>query len=456
MRLKIHGQEVEYALNKESGPIFKDNPFKPLSNAFIREVYNVMDYGVIGDGVTDDTAAIQNIIDNIIPIYGGDMFFPPAVYIITNTLTIKKHGVTFLGATSASTYADQPAQQTGVRGVSVIQANKVGSNKFPASTPMIVFGELGTTKMWTGGGLINMSILGTKGVVTPGDGIQLLNIQAQHVYDCIIGSVARGVYVSSDQAGGTSNVNIDRNIIYDLTWHGIYMDAGSDENYVRFNYIVNATGYGIAFNAGIGNTAIGNHINGTLLFGSGTADGTGIFIQGQRSFVKDNDILSPASNGIYIGANKSNIQVLSNHIHTPNASNVALGAGIWVTGTGTDIFISGNSMHDGNSKMVYGIRDTSSGGGVTIGLNACQGQTTAKIVSTNNTFKNLILPGNLNIGDVNDPVAAADIAASTTTRASINLGTGVAPTTPIDGDIWFDGTNIKMRIAGATKTFTLT
>ena len=45
--------------------------------------------------------------------------------------------------------------------------------------------------------------------------------------------------------------------------------------------------------------------------------------------------------------------------------------------------------------------------------------------------------------------------ASTTTRATLNIPSGVAPTTPSNGDIWFDGTNIFMRIGGVTKTFTL-
>lgn len=47
-------------------------------------------------------------------------------------------------------------------------------------------------------------------------------------------------------------------------------------------------------------------------------------------------------------------------------------------------------------------------------------------------------------------------AASTTARASMNIPSGVAPTSPVDGDMWFDGTNIFMRISGVTKTFTLT
>jgi hypothetical protein len=45
--------------------------------------------------------------------------------------------------------------------------------------------------------------------------------------------------------------------------------------------------------------------------------------------------------------------------------------------------------------------------------------------------------------------------ASTTTKSTLNIASGTAPTSPNDGDIWFDGTDIKMRIGGVTKTFTL-
>jgi hypothetical protein len=61
--------------------------------------------------------------------------------------------------------------------------------------------------------------------------------------------------------------------------------------------------------------------------------------------------------------------------------------------------------------------------------------------------------GNLGIG--NTPTAALDVKASTTSAAAMRLRSGTAPTTPNDGDIWFDGTDLKMRIGGVTKTFTL-
>lgn len=48
------------------------------------------------------------------------------------------------------------------------------------------------------------------------------------------------------------------------------------------------------------------------------------------------------------------------------------------------------------------------------------------------------------------------ISASTTTRSGLRMSAGTAPASPINGDIWFDGTNLKMQIGGVTKTFTLT
>jgi len=43
----------------------------------------------------------------------------------------------------------------------------------------------------------------------------------------------------------------------------------------------------------------------------------------------------------------------------------------------------------------------------------------------------------------------------TTLSAQINLESSTAPTSPVNGDIWFDGTDLKMTIGGVTKTFTL-
>lgn len=53
------------------------------------------------------------------------------------------------------------------------------------------------------------------------------------------------------------------------------------------------------------------------------------------------------------------------------------------------------------------------------------------------------------------PTAWLHVPPSTTSYASLRVPSGTAPTSPNDGDIWFDGTNIKIRVSGVTKTFTI-
>jgi len=44
--------------------------------------------------------------------------------------------------------------------------------------------------------------------------------------------------------------------------------------------------------------------------------------------------------------------------------------------------------------------------------------------------------------------------ASSTVRATLNIPSGTAPTSPVSGDCWYDGTNLKFRDGGTTRTIT--
>jgi len=52
------------------------------------------------------------------------------------------------------------------------------------------------------------------------------------------------------------------------------------------------------------------------------------------------------------------------------------------------------------------------------------------------------------------PTAIADFGASTTTRSSLRIRSGTAPTSPNDGDIWYDGADFYGRVGTTTKSFT--
>lgn len=64
--------------------------------AKLRESVSVLDFGAVGDGVTDDTAAIQAALDSLTD--GGTLYFPLGVY-LTDAVSISFRGVIIQGDT---------------------------------------------------------------------------------------------------------------------------------------------------------------------------------------------------------------------------------------------------------------------------------------------------------------------------------------------------------------------
>jgi hypothetical protein len=62
----------------------------------VARVYNVKDYGALGDGSNDDTTSIQAAIDAAEAVFGGIVTFPRGTYKITSVLTVK-HTIYLLG-----------------------------------------------------------------------------------------------------------------------------------------------------------------------------------------------------------------------------------------------------------------------------------------------------------------------------------------------------------------------
>jgi hypothetical protein len=67
---------------------------RTIANLF-GDYISVKDYGAKGDGVTDDTAAIQNAINTL--DYGNCLYFPTGVYIVTSTLLVTPKASTVTG-----------------------------------------------------------------------------------------------------------------------------------------------------------------------------------------------------------------------------------------------------------------------------------------------------------------------------------------------------------------------
>lgn len=72
-------------------------------NSKLSDIISVKDFGATGDGVTDDTLAIQKTIDYAGSlISGGAVYFPAGNYVVTSTLNVDTRGVALVGASRDS------------------------------------------------------------------------------------------------------------------------------------------------------------------------------------------------------------------------------------------------------------------------------------------------------------------------------------------------------------------
>lgn len=63
----------------------------------LRESVSVKDFGAVGDGVADDTAAIQAAVDSLEANGGGVLSFPRGTYLISSTITVNASNIMLLG-----------------------------------------------------------------------------------------------------------------------------------------------------------------------------------------------------------------------------------------------------------------------------------------------------------------------------------------------------------------------
>ena len=189
---------------------------------------------------------------------------------------------------------------------------------------------------------------------------------------------------------------------------------------------------------------------------------------GNSTTMSSNIALGDAALGNNTGSNNVSVGATSSLNVTSGSGNVFLGdnAARFQANGSTNLALTGNNnIYIGQQVRGFNNTDTNAIviGSVGIGL----GSNTTVIGNSSTTDtaiygRMLVNYSSPVIGtyalDVNGTarvVSKLSLLGGTTSNAQINLASSTAPTSPNNGDIWFDGTNLFMRIGGSTKTFTI-
>ncbi|WP_175999332.1 phage tail fiber protein [Burkholderia stabilis] len=140
----------------------------------MRETVSVTDYGAIGDGIADDTAAIKEAITYLASVGGGTLLFPRGVYKITSTIFITHDHITLQGEGGA---VDGNVLYVGGMAAAIASASSRivwggGSSGLAISFQPAV--DDGTLPAIIGGGLVDLMVDGN---LSAGTGLKVLTMR---------------------------------------------------------------------------------------------------------------------------------------------------------------------------------------------------------------------------------------------------------------------------------------
>jgi hypothetical protein len=411
-----------------------------------RAIYDVKDYGALGDGSTDDTTAIQSCI-NAAPS-GSIVYFPPGTYIVSATIQLSGN-ITYMGADS---------------GVSVVK-QKSGSNL------NAVMASLG----WTAGtnatsvaptDIYRLQVQGQPADSGNGHGIVLQSYQSSIEYCYVQSTKGDGIrFDTASQSGSVtvSNTMVENHLfrcqVRTTTGAGINIaDATNNkltDGWIRDCIVQNPGGNGVNIQASAGWVVAGCHVYGC------NTNGIACSFPYQTRIVDNyvEQIGGSATNANYCAIDFYNgfvndggdgSVIANNCIRVTsaggNASSSLIGIGVQVSSGGT-----GNVVITGN--IILGITDgTTATRGITL-VNQNSGSTLNAAVFGNNisgwnsSMLNYPNGGTMNVAT---SIAGSDTSLTTViSNQALVSGTTYTPSTATDVELTFN-----ISTAG-TMTFTM-
>ena len=229
---------------------------------------------------------------------------------------------------------------------------------------------------------------------------------------------------------------------------GIYQAGASDTNYFAANTL-----FGTTTDAGQRLQVNGD----TFLKGSGATSATSALLVTNSV---GNTILQARNDLYVITTNISTTSIFSTNYYTngTGASMLLYGGSSGIISSFVfNTYGSTDSINSNDFVRMSRVYNPTSGVGVynTLLIGSTINQTGGASGITRGLYIAPVLTAAADWRAIEVTAGVSVLAPSTTASATLRVPSGTAPTTPTNGDIWFDGTNLFMRIGGVTKTFTI-
>ena len=389
---------------------------RSLANRFA-DVVNVKDFGAVGDGVTDDTAAIQAAITFAGTLLTtSEVYIPSGNYRTTATLVINQSYISLIGDGSSTTIKSDFAvgdiiSILGASNAVKISQIAVRDIRFIANTAQtsgsvisVVYASdviIDNINAGFNAAYANFITIGNDAFVDSAlrvfisdssfnhsgiSGTAVINLQSGaiiNISNCFFNGNGNPSIACIREYGTTSN--IDGLVITGCTvenfQYGIYSEDKGIVNARITDNIFDRNLYGVYLTPSVGNCN-DFYFAGNNLLGDSTAGSYGIRIVArsgmERHIIADNFITNFVTKGIELvesTGSLSDVNITGNVFKNAGTVNIT-------AGTGVDAVLVSNNIFNGNSSNNYGIEWAGTAAARIQGTNSFRGFTIANTIGT--------------------------------------------------------------------------
>jgi parallel beta-helix repeat protein len=361
----------------------------------LQEFVSVKDFGAVGNGVADDTAAIQAAIDAVGSAGGGSVYVPVGTYKLTSSLTVTNDYVSIIGDGSSA---------------SILLGNNPVNwiIKFNANADYMKLDGL-----WIKGSAVdNTTTQYGVGYTSDTDDPENVIIQnckfshsnngivigtgrywkiTQNSFETLVGIISGtgyGILAAANNSNNVFSENTFKGTLTSHLRHAIYNSVGSRFNVVSNNVIKDCNEGAITFNATSAQAGVlGVIASNNIIEGGGVAatnDSAAINLNGNiqdcivsgniirdrsnagiiatdagegglctNNTIKNNSVIDVAYNGLILMGTK-NCTLSDNYVHNASNGNSGTYAAISVTSSGT----FGTEVNDGSMVVANTVTGT--------------------------------------------------------------------------------------------------